>query len=217
MPKEKLTLDHDLIIKKKKKNKIIAFSILAITLILAVLIIVGACVPVNLKPNVIENPNRIAVYNKTSNFGEFASDQEEYREFMTHFDSMFESSYLVSLFSGRLGDYVIEEPQENVYLSEVKSEILQQGYYVEFKYDEPQILTYSDGKLYYSIFDKNKTLSFTSVYFAISENNELTTMDIYISIKYSNSSDAKDTIIKVSQKANSYILYENIQDFKTFN
>ena len=214
MSKE-LVLDHEMALKKKKKNRIIALSVIGVVLVLAVLIIVAACVPMNLKPTVVGKPDRIVVYDKSADYGEFSSDQEKYQEFMTKFDDMFEASYLVSLFSGRLGDYQITGQSENLTLSSVKSNVLEKGYYVEFKYSDPQTLRYSDGSEYKNISASNGTLTFNSIYFALSDKNELSTLDMYAAVKYSDAANATTYVIKVSQKANTYSIYNSVENFKT--
>lgn len=215
MPNEELMLDHEVALRKKKTNRIVAFSLLGLVLAIVVLIIVGACVPVNLKPYLIGTPDRVTIYNQTSTYGEFDADQQKYSQFMEEFDDVFEASFLVAMFSGRLGDYQITEPSSNTSISSVISE-LQSGYYVEFKYDLPQTLTYNDGSAYNSIFASNRTLSFTSLYFAISQTDELVDLEIYVGVKYSDAENAETRPVKITQKANTYSLYENLSNYRTY-
>lgn len=215
MPKEELILDHEVALKKKKKNKIIALIMLGIVVILAVAIIVAACINVNLKPYLVGKPDRIAIYNQTQQYGEFDTDEQKYASFMQRFDDMFEASFLVSLFSGRLGDYTITGQSENITLSDTLKE-LQAGYYVEFKYDTPQTLTYNDGSPYYDIYNKNQTLSFTSLYFALSESNSLQTLSIYAGVKYSDGDSATTYTVRIAQKANTFGIYDNLSEYRTF-
>lgn len=215
MPNEELMLDHEVALRKKKTNRIVAFSLLGLVLVIVVLIIVGACVPVNLKPYLIGSPDRVTIYNQTSTYGEFDADQQKYSQFMEEFDDVFEASFLVAMFSGRLGDYQITGQAENTLLSSVISN-LQSGYYVEFKYDLPQTLTYNDGSAYNDIYNNNRTLSFTSLYFAISQTDELVDLEIYVGVKYSDAENASTYAVKVTQKANTYSLYENISNYRTY-
>lgn len=134
---------------------------------------------------------------------------------MEEFDDVFEASFLVAMFSGRLGDYQITGQAENTLLSSVISN-LQSGYYVEFKYDLPQTLTYNDGSAYNDIYNNNRTLSFTSLYFAISQTDELVDLEIYVGVKYSDAENASTYAVKVTQKANTYSLYENISNYRTY-
>ena len=175
----KMLLGQEAVAKKKKTAKIVALAISSVVFVLALLIVIAACVPVNLRPNFIYNPDRVAIYNKTTEYAEFASEnQDKYNKFMDKFNSIFSASYLVSLFSGRLGDYDIEESTANLYLSDVKKE-LETGYYVEFKYDSPVIMIHSNGDPYKSIFYSNTNIYFTSVLFALSEEDGLTNVDFY--------------------------------------
>ena len=215
MPNEELMLDHEVALRKKKTNRIVAFSLLGLVLVTVVLIIVGACVPVNLKPYLIGSPDRVTIYNQTSTYGEFDADQQKYSQFMEEFDDVFEASFLVAMFSGRLGDYQITGQAENTLLSSVISN-LQSGYYVEFKYDLPQTLTYNDGSAYNDIYNNNRTLSFTSLYFAISQTDELVDLEIYVGVKYSDAENASTYAVKVTQKANTYSLYENLSNYRTY-
>lgn len=215
MPNEELMLDHEVALRKKKTNRIVAFSLLGLVLVIMVLIIVGACVPVNLKPYLIGSPDRVTIYNQTSTYGEFDADQQKYSQFMEEFDDVFEASFLVAMFSGRLGDYQITGQAENTLLSSVISN-LQSGYYVEFKYDLPQTLTYNDGSAYNDIYNNNRTLSFTSLYFAISQTDELVDLEIYVGVKYSDAENASTYAVKVTQKANTYSLYENLSNYRTY-
>lgn len=214
MPNEEFMLDHEVALRKKKKNKIIALSLLGLVLALVVLIIVGACVPVNLKPYLIGSPSRVTIYNQSQIYGEFDDDQAKYSEFMEDFADVFETSYLVALFSGRLGDYKISGQSESLILSNVLSE-LKAGYYVEFKYENPQTLTYNDGTEYKSIYN-GASLTFTSLYFAISQTDELVNLDMYVGVKYSDADNATTYALKVTQKANTYSLYDKLANYKTY-
>ena len=215
MPDKELMLDHEVALKRKRTSRVIAFSLLGIVLALVVLIIVGACVKVNLKPYIAANHDRVTIYNQNSVYGQFDSDQEKYQQFMQQFDEIFETSFLVALFSGRLGDYQITGQQDNQLFSTVESQ-LKNGYYVEFKYDLPQTVTYNDGSAYKDIWHTDQTLSFTSLYFAISQTDELSTLDIYVAVKYKADQNSQTYALKISQKANTYVLYDSLADYKTY-
>lgn len=214
MPNKNLILDENLALKRKKAGKITALCLLSVVFVLVVLIVVAACIPTNLKPNFIANPDRIVVYNQNSTYGEFTSDRDKYNSFMQQFDESFTSSYLVALFSGRLGDYVIDSSSEQngTTLSSVLSE-LQSGFYVEFKYSQPQTLTYANGEVYHSVFNSSRTIEFTSVYFALSSADEFSDLNMYVSYKTSSTSST-NYVIKIIQKANTYALYENRAAFR---
>ena len=214
MPNKNLILDENLALKRKKAGKITALCFLSVVFVLVVLIVVAACIPTNLKPNFIANPDRIVVYNQNSTYGEFTSDRDKYNSFMQQFDESFTSSYLVALFSGRLGDYVIDSSSEQngTTLSSVLSE-LQSGFYVEFKYSQPQTLTYANGEVYHSVFNSSRTIEFTSVYFALSSTDEFSDLNMYVSYKTSSTSST-NYVIKIAQKANTYALYENRAAFR---
>ena len=186
---------------------------MSVAFVLVVLIVVAACITTNLKPKFIGQPDRIVIYNQSSTYGEFSSDQQKYEDFMEKFDQSFTSSYLVALFSGRLGDYKIEDEKENMTLSTALSKI-NSGYYVEFKYIDDQTLTYANGDVYYSVFNKNQTITYNSIYFALSDQNDLATLDIYVAYK-TNATSSTYYVVRISQKANMYDIYENISSFKS--
>lgn len=213
MATEELMLDHEIVKKKKRAGKITALVALVLTAVLALLIVIAACVPVNLQPNVA-SPDRIVVYDQSSRYGEFEKGTDKYNSFIQRFDDMYNASYLVSLFSGRLGKYTIEGQKENVLFSTVKSDELQKGYYVEFKYDESQTLKNQDGSIHYSIYATNEELTYSSVYFALSETDGLEMLNIYIPVNYRSKSDTY--ALHISQKANTHEIFENIEDYKTF-
>lgn len=213
MPKNNLILDENLALKRKKTAKITALCLMSVAFILVVLIVIAACITTNLKPKFIAQPDRIVIYNQSSTYGEFSSDQNKYEDFMDKFDQSFTSSYLVALFSGRLGDYAIEDEKENMTLSTALSK-LNSGYYVEFKYMEDQTLTYANGDVYYSVFNKNQSITYNSIYFALSDQNDLSTLDIYVAYK-TNSTSATYYVVRISQKANMYDIYENLASFKS--
>ncbi len=213
MPKNSLILDENLALKRKKTAKITALCLMSVAFVLVVLIVVAACITTNLKPKFIGQPDRIVIYNQSSTYGEFSSDQQKYEDFMEKFDQSFTSSYLVALFSGRLGDYKIEDEKENMTLSTALSKI-NSGYYVEFKYIDDQTLTYANGDVYYSVFNKNQKITYNSIYFALSDQNDLATLDIYVAYK-TNSTSSTYYVVRISQKANMYDIYENISSFKS--
>ena len=112
------------------------------------------------------------------------------------------------------GDYVIDSSSEQngTTLSSVLSE-LQSGFYVEFKYSQPQTLTYANGEVYHSVFNSSRTIEFTSVYFALSNTDEFSDLNMYVSYKTSSTSST-NYVIKITQKANTYALYENRATFR---
>ncbi len=217
MPKSVLIADESEIIKRKKIKKISALCLMSIAFILVVLIVIAACINVNLKPNFVASPDRIIIYNKTSTYGEFTSgsavsDDSRYDEFLDLFNESFTTSYLVALFSGRLGGYYIDKSSEvSLKYSDVMTE-LQEGYYAEFKYTTPQTLTYSNGDIYYSSYASNTPVEYNSLYFALSENDGV--KDVNIFVAYKTASSTSSYIIQINNKGNTNLIYQNLSKFK---
>ena len=217
MPKTSLILDEKTALKRKKATKITALCLLAVVFVLVVLIVVAACVTTSLKPNFIKNPDRIIVYNQNSTYGQFSQSTQlndsRYENFISQFDESFSTNYLVALFSGSLGDYTIDRNSERTSFSEIQAE-LQTGFYVQFVYTEPQTLTYANGDTYFSIYASQTPIQYTSLYFALSDTDSLQTLDMYVAYKTSESS-TNTYVVKISQKANTFALYENRAAFRS--
>ena len=131
MPKNELMVDHTNVVKRKKTSRIIALVVLVVVCLISVLVIVGACVQVNLKPNLISSPSSIVIHDGDNIVGQFSSGEEKHEEFLKEFDQIFETNYLVALFSGRLGDYTISNQAEAPTWTSIQNE-LKKGKYVEF-------------------------------------------------------------------------------------
>ena len=151
-----LMVDHKIAIKKKRKVRIAAFIVLGLVVAISVLIIIAACVPMNLTPSIVGKPDQIIVYDGTAEHGQFASDEEQYSAFMDKFNSMFKTNFLIALFSGRLGEYDLHATQKDqanalssaFTVSKLESDVLKKGYYVQFSYREgnEQTLRTSNGE-----------------------------------------------------------------------
>ena len=214
MPKASLIVDETVALRQKKKTKIVALCLLSLVFVIVVLVVIAACVNTNLKPNFIQDPDRIVVYNQNSTYGQFSKnasvEDSRYDKFMSMFDESFSNTYLVALFSGSLGDYKIEKESERTTFSTIQAE-LQNGFYVQFVYTEPQTLTYANGDTYYSIYASATPIEYTSLYFALSEEDQFSKLDVYVSYKVNQTS----YVVKISQKANTFNLYENRFQFKS--
>ena len=214
MPKASLIVDETVALRQKKKTKIVALCLLSLVFVIVVLVVIAACVNTNLKPNFIQDPDRIIVYNQNSTYGQFSKnasvEDSRYDKFMSMFDESFSNTYLVALFSGSLGDYKIDKESERTTFSTIQAE-LQNVFYVQFVYTEPQTLTYANGDTYYSIYASATPIEYTSLYFALSEEDQFSKLDVYVSYKVNQTS----YVVKISQKANTFNLYENRFQFKS--
>lgn len=211
MASEELMLDHELVKKRKRVGKITAIVALAMTAVFAILIVVAACVHVNLQPN-IASPDIIHIYDGTSSYGNFEKGSDKYENFMKRFNDMYDASYLVSLFSGRLGSYTIEGQTNPVEFSQIQSE-LESGYYVKFEYNDSQTLKNQDGSIHYSKHNSNFEVKYNAIYFALSETDGLETVNIYIPAELTSSNNT-EYALHISQKANTYKIFENIEEYQ---
>lgn len=217
-------VDHKIAIKRKRMTRIAAFIVLGIVVALAVLIIVAACVPMNLKPSLINDPDQIIVYNQSSEHGRFSSDEDQYATFMEKFNSMFKTNFLIAMFSGRLGDYEVqasnyeqsEARSKGFTVTKLENEVLKKGYYVQFFYREgnEQDLRKSNGDICTSSFFGNIALTYRSIYFTISEKDSVETLTMYVPVKLSNSNNETEYVLSFTQKANTSILYNALDEFE---
>ncbi len=195
---------------KKKRTKIISYSvIMGIVLALCVTIIVMSCIKVDLRPSFIDAPASYNVTIKGTSTSQFIDQtNEKYDQFNEIFDNSFKTQYLTALFTGRLGGYKIEETSQPFYKSfstvitdDLKSQLGEN--YVKVVYDSPRQIKKADGKLYYSQYNTDTTLTFTEFYFPLSSTDAENDLVFYLG------ATAKSTrVLKITVKANTYKLYK---------
>ena len=201
---------------KKKRTRIISYSIIsAIVLVLAVIVIVMSCVKVDLKP---QSLGRALSYRVTVSNREVLTldeNSDEYQEFNDEFARAFQSQYLTALFTGKLGGYKIEETNNNFYSSSTStspsssltSEIGEN--YVRVMFDDTKQILNSDGSVYYTQINTNKTFTFNEMYFKlnIKDSGEETTLYLGGITQTENGKDVVK-IVKINVRANTYKLYK---------
>ncbi len=201
---------------KKKRTRIISYSIIsAIVLVLAVIVIVMSCVKVDLKPQFL---GRALSYRVTVSNREVLTldeNSDEYQEFNDEFARAFQSQYLTALFTGKLGGYKIEETNNNFYSSSTStspsssltSEIGEN--YVRVMFDDTKQILNSDGSVYYTQINTNKTFTFNEMYFKlnIKDSGEETTLYLGGITQTENGKDVVK-IVKINVRANTYKLYK---------
>lgn len=188
------------IAEKNKRKKIIISSIsLGIVFLIALAIILMACITVDLRPVAVNNPT--SFYFNSSSSIQYEKNDEEYGQFMSEFNNAFKVSVLTGLFSNDLKDYeIIEDKSVTSLPSEVTS-----GNYVTFLFKEnPVTLVKKDGKTYYSINNSNNSIDFTQVTFALSSENKIQDMSMYL--RYTEGS--RNYYAQVKLKGNTYKLNE---------
>lgn len=190
--------------KKKKKRIIISIVSLSLVFMIALIVIVMACVKIDLKPTVIKDPTRIYFNSQTT--VQYDESTDEYKEFMEEYNKTFNISYLSALFMGQLGGYEIIEDQLQTLPEEVT-----ENTYVNFLYKNEKVtLTKQDGKTYYSKYNSNYSIDFTEVTFLLSSENKTQDMTIYLKYNWNTtgSGAGKNYYAEIKLKANTYNLYK---------
>ena len=197
--------------KKKKKKLLISILSLSFIFLISLTIILLAVINVDLRPSVITNPS--SIYFNGQSTVQYDKNDSEYEEFMKEYNKAFNSSYLTSIFSGRLGGYEIIEEHLTTLPEEVKNEN-----YVTFLYKSEEdyiTLTKSDGKTYYSKYNSNYSIDFYEVTFKLSSEDKIEDMTMYLKYNWntSNSGTGKNYYAELKLKGNTFKLneiYENI-------
>ncbi len=202
---------------KKRSTKITASIILGIVFALALFILVSSLATVGLNPRFVSEPDVIYIYKAgaTNSSGILPKDDDRYDEFMDYYDSMFTSSFLSALFSGRLSGYEIEEPVSFTATSSTKykDQFGFENAYVRFSYDEAIALTYKDGKEYVKDNDTSKKITFKDLYFEVKETDATQNFTIYVVDYESTQTDGKTYYCKVNLVANTSDMAENLKNF----
>lgn len=199
--------------KKKKKRKITYSSILGFIFIIATIIIVMSSVRVDLKPAFIKDPSSYTIYINKEQGKRIDESDAEYDEFYKIYKNSFNVSYLTALFTGKLGDYKIEETREKFYANESAKTGISTSLsnylgdnYIWLSYLNEQQMKSADGKVYYSIFNTNEyDLKFEDVYFTINNKNADNELTFYFG---TTGAGMGYTITKITVRANTYSLYE---------
>lgn len=208
---ETKTYAEQIALRKKKKIKIISIVAFALVFMIALTIILMACIKVDLRPSLIKDPDSIYFNSKTT--VQYDETNEKYNKFLDEYDRSFNASFLTALFAGRLGGYDIEENHLTVLPEDVTN-----GNYVTFLYKNEEdyiTLVTSDGKTYYSKYNSNYSIEFSQVTFALSEENKLQDTTLYLKYNWNttNSGSGKDYYIELKLKANTYNLNELYKEF----
>lgn len=233
LPQENENLENvyksvsDEYIKKNRKKRVISFSIISsLLLILSIAIITLACVKIDLSPKFIAEPSRYQIVTSNTS-ATIDSESENYDEFISKYNSCFSTSVLTALFTGNLGGYRVEESSKYFYSSETSgvgsgiSSSLKDSLgsnYIHLYYGVEQKIYANNGKIYHSAFNTTDyQLSYTDVYIPLSTTNESKDVTFYFGTKlYSQSTDTinsgKATITSITVRANTYALYDMIEN-----
>lgn len=212
------------LLRKKKIRRISTFAGLCCAFVIAICVIVLAAVPVSLKPRcMVDGFASVALYPGTTNGVAFDQDDEGYKEFMKYYDKAFSQSYISAIFSGSLLSYDIEEKLESVtnVIGSSGELITNNTYFVRLRYAQEKVFTYQNGKVYNSNFYTSKwpsnKLTFTDVYFVVSQKDGFQRTEVYIVAKYPKMEDGvavgtQEYLITLTVKANTNIIYDAWND-----
>ncbi len=204
---------------KRKRKKIITFSLISgFTLLISLVIIILACIKIDTKPKFIENnPLTYDIYLET---GEPSLNLEqtdpEYEEFNNRVNSIFKTQLLTAMFTGRLKGYDINETTSSFYSStsaktgqssELKNRL--NTSYIRIKYDHDIKLLNKDGSEYKSVWSPSYTLTFNEMYFNIYDTNQ----EHEVTLLLATDGYLTGRITEVKVKVNTYSLYQYVAEF----
>ena len=208
----------DQMLAKKKKKKVITFSILSfVCLALALTFIIMSVVNIDLKPYFIANADKIEI--TLQNGGAIFLDGEDgYDKVNQKINSSFDTNFLSALFAGEVGSYKITETTDKFYnaftggygtgMSSVLREKLGDNY-IHFSYEEKQMLYNANKKPYTSVRSAEEyKIKFVDVYFPISDTNETGDVTFY----FGSCEDLANRIFSITVKANTYCIFNYVNN-----
>lgn len=211
----------DEILAKKRRKRLISFSVISfLCLALVITVVTMSVVNINVKPYFIKPSNEIVVtINGTKTTFVKSLNEKDYNKVTTLIDNSFANNYLSSLFSGELGGYDIVENDEQFYstfssttkegsgIHKNLSDKLSQTY-VHFRYDDLQTLYSSNGKAYTSIKEhEDKTIEYRDIYFTISSEDVRTQTTFY----FGSCTNRQNKMFSITVNANTYQLYQFVK------
>lgn len=218
-------IETDKIVRAKKKKKIATLISLCAFFALAVVIIVLATVPANLRPNCVSNDFYQAKFYTSGSTDAAvgsvlkADEKDKYESLVKDLNESFAQSYISAIFSGSLSRYDVEEKKYNTFETTAKTDI-GSSKYVELLYSEAQTFTNRNGSKYQtnaSTSDK-WTITFKKVYIVIDEQNGFKDTSVYICADYTYDDGETTTqdngkYIKITIRANTYKIFENWESY----
>ena len=204
---------NDEYLRKRKRNRKIIYSCLSLFIFaIAVVIIVLACVRIDLKPYFLSEPTTITVETSEGSYEVVPSDSN-FDTFNEIYENSFNSSILTSLFTGHLGSYSIEYDGGYFYSDDDNrtgidgdlQEYLTENY-VHLYYSQPQSLRNADGSQYTAPFSTVAgAIYYQDVYFNISSTDGEQDLTFYFGGFYGEP-DAR--IYTITIRANTYDIYQ---------
>lgn len=208
--KLKRSVDDLYIEKRRKKKKIVYITSLAVSLALALVIIIMSCVKIDLRPKFVLNPDRVTIHSSeiSSNSSNFYKDSDLYEDFTKIYNDIFTISSLSALFSGNTGNYDIDETTETFDPSTSNFKEALGENYVELYFNEPQKLYNKNGSEYVSAFMSGYKLSFNAIYFPFSNENMEKELTFYVALKGNKGSSTATTKTTIALRGNTYKIYK---------
>ncbi len=213
-------IDDEYLRLRIKRKKIGIITIMAVTFALALAVIIMSCVNINLKPHFIKDADEITIITDqiTSGSIHLNSESENYDDFVTSYKNAFSINTLSALFSGNFGNYTINETA-NEFIETTSSLNSRLGAnYVKLYYNAPQTLYRHDGSAYeYSKFFTSNKITYDTVYFAFSNDNGVKEVTFYFAIDgnlTSQNGQKRKSVTTISVNANTYPIFENIENYK---
>lgn len=201
--------------KKRFQRKLYSSIAFGFVFAVVLIIVVLACVPVNLAPVSIERPSDI-YFNGNSN-ASYAQDTTVYKDVMERYEDAFNTNYLTAIFSGRLGGYTVQQNDENDKWFTALPSIITSGNYITFSYwkNEEPVLKDANGNDVIPEWDSSSSILVKEVIFPLSSQNKTDVMDVYFKYEKKKNSSATTMstyYVKISIKANTFALNEYYEE-----
>ncbi len=213
------------IAKKSFKKKLSYIIALSASFVLAVLILVLACVQVNVMPHFVMETEIVeySVYQNGSNIPTCVVDisNSRYDEFNKLYQKAFNMSIFSAMFSGQVGNYSFDEDNET-YQQFSQSNIttlLDSQNYLRVKFDKDLPVLNSDRSVYKSIRNPQaEKIYFNEYYIALQEENQFKDIKVIIPVygNYVKPDDKPEDVALVftfNVKANLYRFSKAVEDF----
>lgn len=206
------------LLKRKKRTKIATLIALCFTFVIAVCLICFSTIPVGLYPKCVsKNYEMISFYPGTISSGfAFEDGTKGANAFNKVLDKSFSEVYLTAIFSGKLGEYEIEEKYATNFDDAISQDLVSSNtYYVAFEYGEDKVVLNKNGKKYVSKVsakdDFDGTLKYKTAYLQVSDKDGFSDTAIYLSINnYPDST--KNKTVKITVRANTYEIFKAWSD-----
>ncbi len=203
----------DAYLAKKKRSRIISFSIISgIILALAIAIIVMSCIKVDLYPKFMGKVSSYQVNISGSTPMTLVENTDDYDEFNNIYLETFQTQYLTALFTGRLGGYTLQDTQYDFYAKNSQTVISDElrkrlgENYVKVSFAEDKQILNSNGSIFKSSFNTDKSFTFNEMYFSINTKNSQSDTTLYLGGKLEGTDAVR--IIEINLRANTYDLYK---------